>query len=69
MEQPVPFSEVLELLKAHGWELTRIWSPYRVFTKPRADELPILIEVHDRMVRRTDVERIKKQLEEGGQAV
>ena len=69
MEQPVPFSEVLELLESHGWELTRIWSPYRVFTKPGADELPILIEVHDRTVRHTDVERIKKHLEEGGQAV
>ena len=69
MERSVPFSEVLELLESHGWELVRIWSPYRVFTKPGADELPILSEVHDRIVRRTDVERIKRHLEEGGQAV
>lgn len=69
MERPVPFSKVLELLESHGWELTRIWSPYRVFTKPGADELPILIEVHDRTVRQTDVERTRKHLEEGEQAV
>ena len=69
MDQSVPFSKVLELLEPHGWELVRIWSPYRVFTKPGADELPILIEVHDRTVRRTDVERIKKHLQEGGQGV
>lgn len=69
MEHSVPFSEVLELLESHGWELVRIWSPSRVFTKPGSDELPILIEVHDRTVRRTDAERIKKHLEEGGQAV
>jgi hypothetical protein len=66
MERLVPFSEVLELLESHGWELVRIWIPYRVFTKPGSDELPILIEVHDRTVRRTDVERIKKHLKEGG---
>jgi len=29
-----------------------------------SDELPILIEVHDRMVRQSDVERIKKYVEE-----
>ncbi len=65
MESRVPFSEVVDLLEAHGWELTRIWSPYRVFTKPGSDELPILTEVHERMARLSDVERIKKYLEEG----
>ena len=38
--------------------------PYRVFTKPESDELPILIEVHERKVRYDDVERIKKHLQE-----
>lgn len=66
MEPTTPFPEVLELLESHGWELARIWSPYRVFMKPGTDELPILIEVHDRRVRRTDVERIKRHLEWGG---
>ncbi len=65
MESHVPFSEVVDLLETNGWELTRIWNPYRVFTKPGSDELPILIEVHDRMVRHSDVERIKKHVEEG----
>jgi hypothetical protein len=69
MERLVPFSEVLELLESHGWELTRIWSPYRVFTKPGADELPILIEVHDRKVRYSDAERIKRHLSERGPAL
>ena len=69
MENAVPFSEVIDLLESYGWELTRIWNPYRVFTKPGTDELPILIEVQDRMVRRSDVERIKRQLEEDRQAV
>lgn len=64
MESRVPFSEVVDLLETHGWELTRIWRPYRVFTKPGSDELPILIEVHDRMVRQSDVERIKDHIEE-----
>ena len=64
MESRIPFSEVVDLLEANGWELTRIWNPYRVFTKPGSDELPILIEVHDRMVRQSDVERIKKYVEE-----
>jgi hypothetical protein len=65
MESRIPFSEVVDLLETNGWELTRIWNPYRVFTKPGSDELPILIEVHDRMVRQSDVDRIKKHVEEG----
>ena len=65
MESRIPFSAVVDLLETNGWELTRIWNPYRVFTKPGSDELPILIEVHDRMVRHSDVERIKKHVEEG----
>jgi hypothetical protein len=69
MEQSVPFSAVLELLESLGWELVRSWSPYRAFTKPGADEPPILIEVHDRTVRCIDVERIKKHLEEGGPGI
>lgn len=64
MESRIPFSEVVDLPEANGWELTRIWNPYRVFTKPGSDELPILIEVHDRMVRQSDVKRIKKYVEE-----
>ncbi len=64
MESRVSFSEVVDLLESHGWELTGIWKPYRVFTKPESDALPILIEVHERKVRHDDVERIKKHLEE-----
>ena len=64
MESRVSFSEVVVLLKSHGWELTGIWKPYRVFTKPHSDELPIRSEGHERKVRNDDVERIKKHLEE-----
>ena len=62
MEDLVPFSDVIELLESCGWQLSRIWNPYRVFTKPGSSTLPILVEVHDRMVKRGDVERIKKQI-------
>lgn len=59
MPQEVPFEQVLHLLQEHGWELTGISKPYRVFKKP-GHALPILIPVHDKMVDIEYVERIKK---------
>jgi hypothetical protein len=61
----LPFDEVLSLLESHGWSLMPPWGNYRVFSKPGTDVLPILVEVEERMVRATDVERIKRILGEG----
>ncbi len=66
MEDLIPFASVVELLESYGWQLSRVWSPYRVFTKPGSTELPILVEVHNRMVKGSDVERIKEQLKRNG---
>jgi hypothetical protein len=44
--------------------LTRIWKPYRVFT--RADRLPILVKVDDKAVDRDDFEKIKRIVESQG---
>jgi len=55
MSDSVPFEQLLHLLQEHGWELTKIWKPYRVFTKP--GRLPILIPVDGKMV---DVEYVAK---------
>jgi len=54
----VPFEQVLTILEQHGWHLARISRPYRVFTK--TGQLPILIQVHDKMVDTEYVERIKE---------
>ena len=57
-----PFSEVLELLEAHGWVLQRTWPPYFVFMKE--GELPLLIPVRGRQVSEAYVEKIYKILED-----
>jgi hypothetical protein len=62
---PVPFSNVLELLESHGWVLQRIWKPYFVFQK--GDELPILVQVDERMVSDGNFEKIKQILGEEGE--
>ncbi len=56
----VPFSSVLSILQEHGWEMTGIWKPYRVFTK--GNELPIMIPVHNKKVDAEYVQRIKEIL-------
>ncbi len=61
MRETFPFLAVLRLLESHGWQLTRVYPPYRIFTK--AGELPIWIEVHDRKVEAAYVERTKRILE------
>jgi len=56
----VPFSEVLEWLERHNWRFFRIDPPYRVFYKHgKATDLPILVEVHDRLVDGRDFDRYK----------
>ena len=67
--ESVPFAQVLDLLEAHGWELTRIWLPYRVFTRPGRSDLPILVEVDDGSVRSSDVAKIKNIIDQGGPPV
>jgi hypothetical protein len=57
----VPFADVLAYLEAHGWNLVRIWRPYRVFTKP--GRLPILVTVHEKMVQADDFEKIQRIVE------
>ena len=59
------FAVVLSYLEAHGWRLTRIWTPYRVFTKP--GHLPILVKVRDRMVDPDDFAKIKRIVEKEGE--
>ncbi|MFN0010459.1 MAG: hypothetical protein ACKVS8_02320 [Phycisphaerales bacterium] len=54
----VPFAEVLAYLEARGWVLKRIDAPYRVFLRS-VFELPILVEVHDKSVKRADFDHIK----------
>ena len=58
----VPFSEVLELLEAHGWKLKRISKPYRVFVHPE-EPLPFLIPVYDKRVPIAYVTKIQRILE------
>jgi predicted RNA binding protein YcfA (HicA-like mRNA interferase family) len=55
----VPFSEVLDVLEAHGWILQRTWPPYFVFVH-RDHELPFLIPVHDKKVSDAYVQKIKR---------
>ena len=61
MKNRVPFVRVLALLEEYGWEMTGIWTPYRVFTKKGS--LPILVEVHDKGVAIEDFEDIKARIE------
>ena len=67
MAQTIDFADLLVLLENHGWKLTGIWKPYRIFTKQ--DNLPILIPVHDKKVDVEYVHRVKEILaSEGGGA-
>jgi len=52
----VPFTELLDLLEKHGWELHRIDPPYRVFVK--AGRLPIVFPVHNKKVHAKYVAKI-----------
>jgi hypothetical protein len=60
MSRPIPFKVVLELCESYGWTLTRIWQPYRVFTKP--GHLPLLVRVEDKSVSDDDFARIQEIL-------
>ena len=59
----VPFSEVLDVLEAHGWVLQRTWPPYFMFVH-KDHELPLLIPVHDKKVSDAYVQKIKQLLGE-----
>lgn len=61
---PVPFSDMLELLESHGWVLQKTWKPYFVFY--RGDELPILVQVEEKMVSDATFEKVKGILGEDG---
>lgn len=63
MADDVDFEEVLDLLESHGWQLQKIWAPYRVFLKDGVS-LPILIPVHNKKVSVEYVEKIRKILED-----
>jgi hypothetical protein len=57
------FEALLAWMEERGWELTRIWKPYRVFNKP--GHLPILVEVHPGgKVVKADVEQVKRTVEQ-----
>ncbi len=60
MSRRIPFEAVLAILESYGWTLTRIWQPYRVFTKP--DHLPILVRVEEKSVDADDFARIQQSL-------
>lgn len=62
MPDSVPFETLLHYLQEHGWELKKVWKPYRVFEK-RGGSLPLLILVRDKMVDKEYVERAKKAVE------
>ena len=61
MPGEVPFSVILDLLESQGLLLTRIYRPYRIFTKP--GHLPIWIPVHDRKVAAVYVKKTQRILE------
>ncbi|MFA6185691.1 MAG: hypothetical protein WC770_00560 [Phycisphaerae bacterium] len=48
MAYEVDFEEVLKLFESHGWQLKRIYEPYRVFVKD--GQLPWLIPVRNKKV-------------------
>ncbi len=50
MPRRIPFEAVLTVMESYGWTLTRIWQPYRVFTKP--DRLPMFVRVEEKSGRR-----------------
>lgn len=62
----VPFESLLAWMEERGWQLTRIWKPYRVFS--RTGQLPILVEVQaGGKVARADAEQAKRIVEQAGQ--
>jgi hypothetical protein len=66
MTNEVDFEDVLDLFKSYGWQLKKIYEPYRVFTKE--GQLPWLIPVRNRKVNIEYVQKfrnfIQKQNEE-----
>ncbi len=60
MHHRIPFEAVLTVMQSYGWTLTRVWQPYRVFTKP--DRLPILVRVEEKSVDADDFARIQQAL-------
>jgi hypothetical protein len=65
MAQEVDFEEILEFFETHGWELQKIYEPYRVVFKQ--GELPWLISVHDKKVDSEYVKKFKEFLEGRGE--
>lgn len=65
MANEVGFEQVLKLFESHGWQLQKIYEPYRVFVKE--GQLPWLIPVKDRKVDVEYVQKFKKFVEEQGQ--
>ncbi len=61
MRGQIPFSVILALLESQGWVLSRVYHPYRIFTKP--GRLPIWIPVRERKVEAVYVKRIQRILE------
>ena len=64
MKDYFSFEEVLDLFESHGWELQKIYEPYRVFI--REGELPWLIPVHDKKVSVEYVKKFEEFLEDRG---
>lgn len=54
----VPFERVLELLESHGYRLSRIIKPFRVFMKP--GRMSITIPVVNGSIRNCYVDKIKE---------
>lgn len=61
----VRFTDVHQLLNSHGWQLYSIAKPYFVFYKDGDPHtgLPILVEVRDKRVDPSHVEKIRAILE------
>lgn len=62
------FAQVLDYLESHDWVLYRIDEPYRVFYHygSPATGLPILVEVHNKMVDEDHFANLR-QVVEGGE--
>lgn len=62
------FSDVRSLLEMYGWTLARTKGSHSTFTKP--GELPIVVAVHDKRVKRGYLDAICRRLgldDEGGE--
>lgn len=57
----IEYSTVRDLLESNGWTLQRTWPPFHCWTK--GENLPILVEITDKKVRATDVQRIREAIE------